>query len=126
MVAVGGAIDYPRYNPLLRLVLKFISKKNGGPTDTSRKHELTDWDAVERTTLELLATFESARTVASAQARSTGLESAPRLAMADASDHPPKVLVVDDNEQNRALAQASLEDEGMSVLLAKNGEVVAR
>jgi two-component system, sensor histidine kinase and response regulator len=44
------------------------------------------------------------------------------LAMADGSDHPPKVLVVDDNEQNRALAQASLEGEEMSVLLAASGE----
>ena len=35
---------------------------------------------------------------------------------------PPKVLVVDDNEQNRALAQAALEGEDMSVLLATNGE----
>jgi two-component system sensor histidine kinase/response regulator len=42
--------------------------------------------------------------------------------MADGSDHPPKVLVVDDNEQNRALAQASLEGEEMSVLVATNGE----
>ena len=42
--------------------------------------------------------------------------------MADGSAPPAKVLVVDDNEQNRALAQAALEGEGMSVLLAKNGE----
>jgi signal transduction histidine kinase len=42
--------------------------------------------------------------------------------MADGSDHPPKVLVVDDNEQNRALAQASLEGEEMSVLVAASGE----
>jgi signal transduction histidine kinase len=42
--------------------------------------------------------------------------------MADGSDLPPKVLVVDDNEQNRALAQAALEAEEMSVLLAVNGE----
>ncbi len=32
------------------------------------------------------------------------------------------VLVVDDNEANRALAQATLEDEGYRVLLATNGE----
>jgi CheY-like chemotaxis protein len=42
--------------------------------------------------------------------------------MADGSDLPPKVLVVDDNEQNRALAQAALEGEEMSVVLAVNGE----
>jgi two-component system sensor histidine kinase/response regulator len=33
----------------------------------------------------------------------------------------PKILVVDDNEQNRALAQAALEDEGYEVILAKDG-----
>jgi two-component system, sensor histidine kinase and response regulator len=33
-----------------------------------------------------------------------------------------KILVVDDNAQNRALAQATLEDEGYEVLLASDGE----
>lgn len=35
---------------------------------------------------------------------------------------PASILVVDDNEQNRALAQATLEDEGYRVTLASNGE----
>jgi signal transduction histidine kinase len=34
----------------------------------------------------------------------------------------PTILVVDDNEQNRALAQAALEDEGYEVVLASSGE----
>lgn len=34
----------------------------------------------------------------------------------------PKILVVDDNAQNRALAQATLEDEGYLVCLAASGE----
>ena len=33
----------------------------------------------------------------------------------------PKILVVDDNEQNRALAQAALEDEGYTVSVAQDG-----
>jgi signal transduction histidine kinase len=33
-----------------------------------------------------------------------------------------KILVVDDNAQNRALAQATLEDEGYTVILAENGD----
>jgi two-component system, sensor histidine kinase and response regulator len=33
-----------------------------------------------------------------------------------------KILVVDDNAQNRALAQATLEDEGYTVVLAEGGE----
>jgi signal transduction histidine kinase len=42
--------------------------------------------------------------------------------MADNSDLPPKVLVVDDNEQNRLLAQAALEGEGIEAKLASSGE----
>ena len=35
---------------------------------------------------------------------------------------PAKILVVDDNAQNRALARETLEDEGYQVILAENGE----
>ncbi len=35
---------------------------------------------------------------------------------------PSKVLVVDDNESNRVLAQETLEDEGHQVILAANGQ----
>lgn len=34
----------------------------------------------------------------------------------------PKILVVDDNAENRALAQATLEDEGYTVVLAPSGD----
>ncbi|HEY6555682.1 MAG TPA: hybrid sensor histidine kinase/response regulator [Polyangiaceae bacterium] len=37
-------------------------------------------------------------------------------------EQTPKFLVVDDNAQNRALAQAALEDEGFDVVLATTGE----
>src|SRR5262245_26507058 len=36
-------------------------------------------------------------------------------------DPSSKILVVDDNEQNRSLAQAALEDEGFEVVLANDG-----
>jgi two-component system sensor histidine kinase/response regulator len=39
----------------------------------------------------------------------------------DSSKTAPKILVVDDNAQNRALAQAALEDEGYEVILANDG-----
>ena len=42
--------------------------------------------------------------------------------MSDESQSRPCVLVVDDNEQNRALARATLEQEDYEVVLAKNGE----
>jgi two-component system, sensor histidine kinase and response regulator len=37
-------------------------------------------------------------------------------------NRPPTVLVVDDNAQNRALAEATLEEEGYRVVLASGGE----
>jgi len=40
----------------------------------------------------------------------------------DPPSHPNKILVVDDNEQNRAFARSALEDEGYEVVLAANGE----
>ena len=39
----------------------------------------------------------------------------------DETARPPTILVVDDNEANRALAQATLEDEGYRVVLAAGG-----
>jgi menaquinone-dependent protoporphyrinogen oxidase len=58
LASFGGAMAYPRYNWLLRRILQSMAKKNGGPTDTSRVHELTDWTAVERATLDLLEHVE--------------------------------------------------------------------
>ena len=45
---IGGAMAYSKYGPLLRWIMKQIAKRNGGPTDTSRDHELTDWAQVAR------------------------------------------------------------------------------
>lgn len=53
-VSVAGTIAYTRYNPILRWVMKRIAMKTGGPTDTSRDHELTDWEAVDRFTGEFV------------------------------------------------------------------------
>jgi len=51
---VAGALAYTRYNLLLRFVMKRIARKAGGPTDTSRDHELTDWASVDRFARELV------------------------------------------------------------------------
>ncbi|HTM46275.1 MAG TPA: response regulator, partial [Polyangiaceae bacterium] len=40
----------------------------------------------------------------------------------DPSQPQPKILVVDDNAENRALLQATLEDAGYQVVLATNGD----
>ena len=45
---IGGAMAYTKYNPFLRWVVKRAAKAAGGPTDTSRDHEVTDWSQVER------------------------------------------------------------------------------
>lgn len=45
---IAGAMAYTKYNPLLRWFIKRAAKAAGGPTDTSRDHESTDWAQVER------------------------------------------------------------------------------
>jgi menaquinone-dependent protoporphyrinogen oxidase len=45
---VAGALMYTRYNFLVRFVMKRISRKQGGPTDTSRDYEFTDWHGLDR------------------------------------------------------------------------------
>jgi menaquinone-dependent protoporphyrinogen oxidase len=45
--SIAGAVNYTRYNPLLRWYMKWASRKGGGSTDTSRDHEYTDWTQVE-------------------------------------------------------------------------------
>ncbi|KPV39190.1 hypothetical protein AN478_13015 [Thiohalorhabdus denitrificans] len=44
----AGAIPYTRYGRLKRWVMRRIIARAGGPTDTSRDWELTDWEEVER------------------------------------------------------------------------------
>lgn len=45
---IGGAMAYTKYNPLLRWITRKAAAKAGGPTDTSRDHEATDWNDVQR------------------------------------------------------------------------------
>jgi len=46
----AGAVKFTQYGFLTRLIMKLISKREGGNTDTSHDHEYTDWDAVMRFT----------------------------------------------------------------------------
>jgi menaquinone-dependent protoporphyrinogen oxidase len=52
---IAGALKYTQYNPLIRLIMRRISAKEGGETDTSRDYEYTDFAAVERFARELVA-----------------------------------------------------------------------
>lgn len=40
---IAGALNYTKYNPLIRWVMRRISEKSGGPVDTSREYEFTNW-----------------------------------------------------------------------------------
>jgi menaquinone-dependent protoporphyrinogen oxidase len=44
----AGRLAYTRYGWLTRQIMRRIARKEGGPVDTARDHELTDWDAVAR------------------------------------------------------------------------------
>lgn len=46
-VSFAGSLPYRSYNPLLRLMMRFIAGRAGGETDTSRDHAYTDWTAVD-------------------------------------------------------------------------------
>jgi menaquinone-dependent protoporphyrinogen oxidase len=48
MASFAGALKYREYNPVIRMVMHRISRHYGGPTDTTRDHELTRWDEVAR------------------------------------------------------------------------------
>ncbi len=55
---VAGALLYTRYGLLKRLVMKRISRAAGGPTDTSRDYEFTDWEALDRFAEDLVHEIE--------------------------------------------------------------------
>ena len=52
---VAGAFRYTQYNVIERWALRFIAWRKGGPTDTSRDHEMTDWTAVDALAAHLSA-----------------------------------------------------------------------
>jgi menaquinone-dependent protoporphyrinogen oxidase len=47
MTTFAGAVKYTQYNFITRFIMKQISRKEGGSTDTTHDHEYTDWKAVE-------------------------------------------------------------------------------
>ncbi|HET9948227.1 MAG TPA: flavodoxin domain-containing protein [Longimicrobiales bacterium] len=59
VAAFAGALRYTRYGPFTRWLARRMSRRAGGPTDTSRDWELTDWEAVDRFAEELAAELRS-------------------------------------------------------------------
>ncbi len=51
---VAWALVYSKYNWLMRFIMKRIAKKAGGPTDTTRDYEFTDWTRLDRMVRELV------------------------------------------------------------------------
>lgn len=54
---IGGAMAFTKYGAFTRMLLEAISRRSGGPTDTSRDHELTNWDQVTRFADEFAASL---------------------------------------------------------------------
>jgi len=54
----GGRLDYRRYRPFDRWVIRFIMWMNKGPTDLDTQVEFTDWDAVARFAEDFAARIE--------------------------------------------------------------------
>jgi menaquinone-dependent protoporphyrinogen oxidase len=46
VVCFPGRLAYTRYSWLKRMLMRRIARKEGGPTDTRRDHELTNWTDV--------------------------------------------------------------------------------
>jgi menaquinone-dependent protoporphyrinogen oxidase len=57
VMPVAGALKYLEYGWLVRFVMKRISKAEGGPIDTSRDYEMTDWVALDRFGHEVAASL---------------------------------------------------------------------
>ena len=55
---VAGALLYRQYGLIVRVVMRFIARLAGATTDTSRDHEYTDWQALDRFADELAADIE--------------------------------------------------------------------
>ena len=56
---LAGALRYTKYNYFKKLVMRMISKRHEGATDTSKDHEYTNWKDVEDFILEFMNTEKS-------------------------------------------------------------------
>ena len=54
-LAAAGALKYSKYNLLIKFVMRRIAGKMGGPIDTSRDYDFTNWTAVDRFAAEIAA-----------------------------------------------------------------------
>ena len=59
-LAAAGALKYTKYNLLIKFVMKRIARAMGGPTDTSRDYDFTNWPAVDRFAAEIASSVPAA------------------------------------------------------------------
>ena len=59
---VAGALLYTRYHWPVRLILRRIARLSGGSTDTSRDHDYTDWNELDRFAVRFLDGVKASRT----------------------------------------------------------------
>jgi menaquinone-dependent protoporphyrinogen oxidase len=57
----AGGVPYTRYRPWVRWMIKMISRRSGGPTDTSRDYDFTDWPAVTQFARQFAGLLPGAR-----------------------------------------------------------------
>jgi menaquinone-dependent protoporphyrinogen oxidase len=55
MACFAGRLAYTHYGWLKRMLMRRIARKEGGPTDTSRDHELTNWTEVTALAIDIAA-----------------------------------------------------------------------
>ena len=48
ILPVAGALLYSKYNFVLRFLMKWIAKRSGAETDSSRDYEYTDWNRLDQ------------------------------------------------------------------------------
>jgi menaquinone-dependent protoporphyrinogen oxidase len=59
----AGSLAYSKYGWIKRQIMKMISRRAGGKTDTSRDYEYTDWEEVRRFARQFSALVASNRSI---------------------------------------------------------------
>src|SRR5579883_1203814 len=52
--AIAGALAFTKYNFLMKIVMKQIARRAGGSTDTTKDHEYTNWEDLDRFLVDFL------------------------------------------------------------------------
>ncbi len=61
VAAVAGALLYSKYNFVVHFIMKRIARKAGGPVDTSRDYEFTDWTKLDLLIAEFVESASTAK-----------------------------------------------------------------